>query len=238
MTKKRLMWIAPVLGLLLAAPSFAGNRGSQGHWGEDQIFRFDLGSFDPRGDSQYWDDLEIDFTGSSDNFEDTVLGVEWVRFLGDRLGLAVGATFYDSTDTLEYRNFEDQNGFPIRHTTELEVTSFNLGLLVHLTQRDRAVVPYVGIGGGVWGWRLSESGDFIDFSRQDLEVFRDFFEDEGSALGYYWRAGLEVPIATNWAVYAESRWQKVDDELEEDFEGLGELDLSGQTIAAGLSVSF
>jgi opacity protein-like surface antigen len=238
MKRTRLMWTASVLALLLAAPGFASNGGSRGHWGEDQIFRFDLGQFEPRGDSEYWDDVELEFTGSSADFDDAVIGVEWVRFLGDRLGLSIAGSFYEGSDTLEYRRFEDQNGFPIRHTADLDISSFTIGLLLHITQRDRAIVPYVGFGGGVWAWRLIEVGDFIDFSTPTLEVFDDYFEDEASAVGYYWRAGLEVPLATNWSLYAEGRWQRVDDELGADFEGLGEIDLSGETMAAGLSVSF
>ncbi|MDH3253370.1 MAG: outer membrane beta-barrel protein [Acidobacteriota bacterium] len=239
MIGKKLMWLAPVLMLLLASHAVAANGGgTRGHWGEDQIFRFDLGSFEPEADSQYWSDKAADFTGDSGDFDDAAIGIEWVRFLGDRLGLAFSGSFYEGAARQEYLRFEDQFGAPIRHTTELDISSFTLGLLVHLAQRDRALVPYVGLGGGVWAWRLREFGDFIDFTTADFEIFDDFFEDEGGALGYYWRAGLEAPIATNWSVYAEGRWQRVDDELGSDFEGLGELDLSGRTLSAGLSVSF
>ncbi len=239
MTTRRFIWLAPILTLLLLVPTTAANAGNApGHWGEEQALRIDIGSFEPRADSEYWDDKEFDFTADREDYEDAVLGVEWVRFLGDRLGLAVSFSTYEGEARQEYVRFEDEFGDSIRHTTELEISSFTLGLLVHLAQRDRAVVPYVGLGGGVWLWRLSEFGDFIDFSTADLEIFNDFFEDEGEALGYYWRAGLEIPVAPNWAVYAESRWQRVDDGLDGDFEGLGELDLSGQTISAGVSVSF
>lgn len=239
MTTRKTLLTALLLALLLIAPTAATYAsGSQGHWGEDQVFRLDLGSFTPRGDSMYWDDKEFDFTTNADEFDDVEFRVEWIRFLGDHLGLAVAASGYEAGSTAEYLRFEDQFGGAIRHTTELEINSLTLGLLVHLAQRDRALVPYVGVGGGLYSWTLSEFGDFIDFSAADLEVFNDFFYDEGDTLGYYFRIGLEIPIAQNWAVYAENRWQRVDDELGSDFEGLGKLDLSGETISAGLSVSF
>jgi opacity protein-like surface antigen len=239
MTTRNSLLTASVLALLLIAPTAATYASStRGHWGEDQVFRFDLGSFEPRGDSQYWDEKVFDFTTSTEEFEDVEFRIEWIRFLGDHLGLAIAASVYEGGSTDEYRDFEDQFGGAIRHTTELEIDSLTLGLLIHLTQRDNAIVPYVGIGGGVWGWSLSEFGDFIDFSTVDLEIFDDFFYDEGDALGYYWRVGVEIPLAPNWAIYAENRWQRVDDELGADFEGLGELDLSGETISAGLSISF
>jgi opacity protein-like surface antigen len=239
MTTKRLMYLAAALSLLVAGTTTAVHAGNtSGHWGEEQVFRIDLGSFELRGDSVYWDDKAFDFTASINDYEDTAVGIEWIKFLGDHLGLAVSASSWEGAATQEYRRYEDQLGGSIRHRTELESTSLTLGLLVHLTQRDRAIVPYVGIGGGVWSWQLTEFGDFIDFSTEDLEVFDDFFLDEGDAVGYYWRVGLEIPVAQNWAVYAENRWQRVDDELGGDFGGLGTLDLSGETISAGVSVSF
>jgi opacity protein-like surface antigen len=234
--KRQLMFI-PAIMLILAAPALAAN-GTRGHWGEDQVFRIDIGQFQPKGDSTYWEDVEFDFTSKPADFEDVVVGVEWVKFLGDRLGLAVSGTFYEGSDTMEYRAYEDQFGGGIRHRTDLEVSSLMLGLLVHLTQRDKPIVPYIGGGGGFWAWRLTESGDFIDFLTPDLEIFPDYFEDEGDAVGFYWRAGIEVPLAPNWALYAEGRWQDVDDELGGDFEGLGNLDLSGTSYSAGLSISF
>ena len=239
MRKARLAWTTTAFALLLAVPSLAGqgSYGAKGHWGEDQVFRFDIGSFTPDADSRYWNDKERDFTGDANDFEDSTLGVEWVKFLGDRLGLAIGATVWEGGADQAYLDYVDNRGFDIFHRTDLEVSSLTMGLLYHLTQRDRAVVPYVGFGGGVWGWRLTESGEFIDFTR-DFEIFDDFFEDEGTALGYYWRIGLEVPIADNWAVHAEARWHELDDDLGRDFEGLGALDLSGKSVSAGLSVSF
>ena len=237
MKKRHLIWATPVVMLLLAAPGHAAN-GNFGHWGETQVFRIDIGQFEPDGNSDYWDDVEFDFTSDVSDFEDVVIGLEWIKFLSDRLGFSVGGTFYEANDTSEYRRFEDQFGGGIFHTTELEVTSFTIGLVVNLTQRDQPIVPYVGVGGGLWAWRLNEYGDFIDFGTNDLDVFSDFFEDEGDAFGYYWRAGIEVPLAPNWAVYAEGRWTDVDDDLGRDFEGLGSLDLSGTSASAGLSISF
>lgn len=239
MTTRQLISAAAGLALLFVATGAAAQAsGTRGHWGEDQVFRFDLGSFEPRGDSQYWEDKEFDFTTTPGDFEDIEFRFEWIKFLSDHLGLAVSASVYEAADTAEYERFEDQFGGAIRHRTDLEISSFSVGLVVHLTQRDKVVVPYLGLGGGVWAWSLTEAGDFIDFGAADLEIFNDYFYDEGTAFGYYWRAGLEIPLAPNWALYAENRWQRVDDELGGDFEGLGDLDLSGETIAAGLSVSF
>jgi opacity protein-like surface antigen len=240
MIKQHLTWIAPLLIITLAAPASANqaSRSSRGHWGEEQALRIDLGLFEPRGESTYWDEKAIDFTGGPEDFEDVSVGIQYVRFLGPRLGLVVGGNFFEGGEDQEYLAFEDERGFSIRHRTELEISSLTLGLLFHLMRRDATIVPYVGIGGGFYFWRLTEVGDFIDFSTPRLDIFYDFFEDEDETLGYYYQAGLEVPMARNWSVYGEARWQRADDDLGGDFEGLGELDLSGRTIMAGISWSF
>ena len=239
MTTRTSLLTALALALLLIVPTAASfASGTRGHWGEEQVFRFDLGSFEPRGESLYWDDKRFDFTTETDDFEDLEFSVEWIRYLSDRLGLSIAASGYEAGSTAEYLRYEDQFGGAIRHTTELEVNSLTLGLVFHLMQRDNVIVPYFGVGGGLYAWSLSEFGDFIDFGTAELDVFNDFFYDEGDVLGYYWRIGLDIPLAPNWALYVENRWQRADDELGGDFEGLGELDLSGETVAAGLSISF
>lgn len=238
MTYRKSLLTASLLALFVIVPATSFASGNRGHWGEEQVFRFDLGAFEPRGESVYWDDKRFDFTTDTGEFEDLAFSVEWVRYLGDRLGFSVAARGYEGAGTAEYIRFEDQFGGAIRHTTELETNSLTIGLLFHLMQRDRAIVPYFGIGGGLYQWSLAEFGDFIDFGTADLDIFNDYFYDEGDALGYYWRIGLDIPIAPNWAVYVENRWQRADDELGGDFEGLGELDLSGETVSAGLSISF
>ena len=239
MTRSHIPLILAGALLTVALPTtVAAQHHSRGHWGEEQAFRIDLGLFEPRGESRYWDDKAFDFSGDASNFEDSVVGFQYLRFLGPRLGFTVGASFYDGVTDQAYLQFEDEAGFGIGHTTDLQIESLTLGLLLHLASRDATIVPYVGIGGGLYSWRLYELGDFIDFSREDLEIFYDFFEDSGNPLGYYMQAGLEVPVAVNWSVYAEARWQRAEDDLSEDFAGLGELDLSGRSYSAGISWSF
>ncbi len=201
-------------------------------------FRVQLGEFRPDGDSVYWTDSELDFTGRTEDFEDSAAGLSYLHPLGPKLSLQVSGFFYEGIQDQAYRAFEDQFGGDILHTTELELTSVTIGLLYRLAGPDAAVLPYVGAGGGLYSWRLSEFGDFIDFSGADLEIFEDFFEQEDEELGWYFTAGLEVPIADSWSVFAEGRWDNAEAELGGDFRGLGELDLSGRSYSAGISWRF
>lgn len=225
--------------LLTAGVLFAQTAEAQrGRYYNQDSFRVQLGEFRPDGDSEYWTDKEQEFTGRPDDFEDSTLGLSYLHPLGPKLSLQVSGLFYEGIQDQAYLDFEDQAGRDILHTTELELASVTVGLLYRLAGPDAAVLPYVGAGGGVYSWRLSEFGDFIDFTTADLEIFDDFFEQEDEELGWYVTAGLEVPVADSWSVFAEGRWDNAEAELAGDFRGLGDLDLSGRSYSAGISFRF
>lgn len=231
----------------LAAPADAQRRRP---YGEQNELRVRVGLFEPEGDSEYWDAKEIDFTGQPSDFEDVVLGVDYLRALNSRWGLLLSASGYEGEERQAYRFFETASGADIDHVTSLEVGSFTAGLVFHLARRDSRFVPYVGAGGGFYVWDLIETGDFIDFTTPDLEIFPASFQEDGEALGWYWQAGLSIGLSRTWSFFAEFREHTADDELGGDFEGACnalldfggfdscDLDLGGQEISAGLSVRF
>lgn len=224
------------LGLLLSQSAEAQYR-QAGRYNEPS-FRIQLGEFQPEGESRYWDDSAFDFDRTADDFDDAALGVSYIRPLGERLGLQISGFFYEGTEDLAYLRFEDQFGNDIVHTTEFELSAITLGLIYNFTGPDAALIPYVGAGGGLYAWRLTEYGDFIDFGDPQREVFEDFFEDKNEELGFYFSAGLEVPLADSWSLFAEARWDSAEADLGGDFRDLGKLDLSGRSYSAGISWSF
>jgi opacity protein-like surface antigen len=225
-----------VLGAaLLAAPAFAQPRRA---YFEDNALSLRLGLVTPRGDGQYWDEKERDFTGSIDDFEDGAFGIEYLRHLAPHLALTVGGTFYEGAQRQAYRDFEDRFGNDITHVTTLDLSTLDVGLRFRLAPRHSPIVPYVGGGGTAILWRLEEDGEFIDFGGPVLEIFADVFEDDGTALGYFLVAGLEVPLGRSWSLYGEGRWRDAEDELSGDFDGFGTLDLSGRELAFGASFRF
>lgn len=234
--------IVSALLLLLATPPADAQatyrKAGRGHWGEQQSLRLLIGQFTPRGDSRYWDEKAIDFTGDADDFEDGAVELEYMRFLGPRLGLLVSLGLFEGDATQTYRNFVDDRGFDISHRTTLEIDSLTVGLVFNLLPRDKVVVPYVGAGAGFYSYRLEESGDFIEFGTFESPIFRGTFEAEGDTFGWYYLAGLEVPVTRNFAILGEARWQRAEDELGDDFTGFGDLDLSGRSYSLGLSWSF
>lgn len=234
--------LAAALFLLLSAGAAqAGPRSThsaRGHVGEDNILRIQLSSLTPRGDRTYWHDKQLDFTGSPNDLEDVAVTFDYQRRVTARLAIMVSASAFEGSTDQSYLRYTDSFGNDITHTTTLDRSDLTFGLVFFPIGRDAVLVPYVGGGLGVYGWRLRESGDFIDFSAAPAHVFSDRFTADGNAFGHYWLAGLEVPLGWNWAIFAEGRWQRADDQLNKDFAGFGTLDLSSKEVGVGISWSF
>lgn len=227
---KRYWWAAIAVAAAVAVPDTAH--------GLDHSLRFRLGLFNPDGDSRYWDDKRFDFTGEPRDFEDVVVGFDYVVGLGARSGFMFSLDHFSSEVDQRYFDFVDELGGAIAHTTSLEITPLTVALVFDFAPPHFPVQPYVGVGGGLYFWRLRESGDFIDFGVSPPEIFFGRFDDSGQALGYFFLAGLEVPLGTFFSFLAEGRWDRVDDRLSGDFEGLGTLDLSGRRLMGGISWRF
>ena len=228
-----------VLGALIAAlPTVDAAATDRGHWGETQAMRFHLGEFTPRGNYAYWDDKKLEFSGDSDDFSGGIVRIEYLRYLGEHLGLLASGGYYEGSSRQYYLDFVDERGADIFHSTSLDVGSLTVGLLAHPIGRDKVVSPYIGAGAGFYSWRLRESGDFIDFGPIPPEIFAGSFRATGTTFGWYYQVGLEVPVARNFAVEAEARWDRADDELGGEFQGFGDLDLSGRALTLGVSWSF
>lgn len=230
MKRRSLVGALMALSVLAVTPASA-------RVGPDHSLRLRLGLFTPEAEGRYFEEKQRDFTGDPDELEDIVGGIDYLYQAGSRLRFSLSGDVYEGQVDQSYRDFVDNFGGEIRHTTTLEVTSITAGVQLPLAPTGAAVVPYVGAGGGVYTYRLEESGDFIDFGG-NFDVFPGTLEAEGSVLGYYLLAGLEVPISPYFSFFAEGRWDRADDELGDDFRDFGTLDLSGRRVMGGVSWSF
>lgn len=237
MKSKALRTTLVLVGMLVAvAPAWCQYRTRPVHENEGE-FRLRLGAFRPEGDSEYWNDKELDFTGDAADLEGPSVGLDYFLGLNNNLSLVFSGSYYEGDTTQSYRDFLDNFGDKIRHDTTLSIGSATLGLVFHLAGPDAPVIPYIGAGGGAYFWRLEENGDFIDFNR-DNEIFNARLKSNGTAFGGYGVVGLKAPISRNLSVFGEGRWTKVDADLQGDFdEDFGKIDLSGLEVAAGLSWS-
>lgn len=205
----------------------------------DNSFRIRLGQFEPRGDSDYWNETFDVFTGGVDQFDDISFGGDFVLAIGRRSSIMFSGDIYEGEDSQAYIDFVDGFGSPIVHDTRLRIASATAAYVFSFTGREASVIPYVGVGGGVYDWELEESGDFIDFGVAPPEIFTASFNDGDTTLGYFYLAGVEIPVGPRWSVLVEGRWQRVDQDLSGDFEDLeADLDLSGRHIYGGFAWTF
>ncbi|MFP3942036.1 MAG: outer membrane protein [Thermoanaerobaculia bacterium] len=231
---------AAIVALTLLTAAGSAVPASAQYYGGDHTIRFHGGLFEPDGESEYWEDAEAIFTGDASEFEDAILGFDYRMGLGDgqRLGLLLSVSGFEGQDDREDLRFVDSQGFPIIHEATLEVTALTAGVTFNFAPRA-AVQPYVGVGGGYYLWDLEESGDFVFQGPEFDEIFTATFQDDGATLGYFWLAGVEVPVGPSWSLFAEGRWHRAEDDLGgPDFEGFGDLDLSGRAISGGVSWTF
>ncbi|HVR97431.1 MAG TPA: hypothetical protein VMW27_12505 [Thermoanaerobaculia bacterium] len=222
-----------LVGLLAAAaPAWAQQ---QGYYERDGAFRLRMGLFTPDGESEYWTGKELEFTGEAADLENIVVGTDYLLTLSPWTGVLFSGSFFEGDTTQSYIGFEDNFGDRIRHDTTLDLGTFTAAFVFQLAGEEVPIRPYLGFGGGLYVWRLEESGDFIDLDT--LEIFDATLESDGAVLGYFGVAGVEVPLGRSFSLLAEGRWHQAEDELSGDFEDFGTIDLSGLEITAGLSWS-
>ena len=226
------------LGSVLVVAALAAAAPASAAIGPEHSLRLRGGVFTPDGDSQYFTEAEQDFTGKVSDLEDFVGGIDYRYDFGGHVGLMISGDVYEGTWDRAYRDFEDNFGNEIEHRASLEIDSLTAGVVIDIAPERSPVVPYVGAGGGLYSYRLEESGDFIDFTSPDFEIFDAGLVAEGETFGYYFLVGLEVPLTPYFSIFGEGRWDNAEDELGEDFDGFGDLDLSGRRVMGGISWSF
>jgi hypothetical protein len=195
--------------------------------------RFRAGVFIPEGGKGYWDDSFEVFDGEQHDFLGGAFGFDYLHEIAPFLDIMLGSSFYYADHDLAYRDFEDEHGRSIIHTTRIQTSSFDAGLVFRLAPRHAPIVPYIGGGGTVLWYELIEEGDFVDFDRHPPRIFTDHFHTQDIAYGWYALAGLEFPVGHGFAFFAEGRWQDAHASLGEDFSGFGNLDLTGAYVTFG-----
>lgn len=208
------------------------------HRPHDQFVEFRLwaGGFLPAFGGDFWDNNFRTFTGSRNDFQNVIGGGDFVFHFDRYNALMVSASFYSGSSNEQYRNFVDQNGNGIGHRTTLDVSSGTVAYAFYPAGTHGSVIPYLGAGIGVYGWRLHQNGDFIDFNNND-NIFPAFFSDDGATFGYFFLAGLEVPVSRHVALFVDGRYTEARaNNMHNDFElGTGRLDLSGGQVAGGIA---
>jgi len=189
---------------------------------QQQSVNFFVGGFvptplDARGDitaGQSNDVLVRDrdfFSFPFDRFHGPTFGGEYLIGLGDFFDAGASIGFYQQSVPAADRNFFDTTtGASIASELKLRIVPFT-ATFRYLPLGHRApVVPYVGGGVGIYGWRYSESGSFVDYTPpvpKNPPIFNGTFVGSGSATGPVVLGGVKFPMGPLEPGF-EVRWQK------------------------------
>ena len=157
-------------------------------------------------------------------FNHVTVGGEWLFGVTRIVEGGLGLGFYQRSVPTVYTDLVNTNGTDIEQNLKLRIVPFTATLRLLPFGNDAAVQPYIGAGVGVYRWRYSETGQFVDF--QD-GVFSGNFVGSGAAAGPTIMGGLRVPIASA-GVGFEIRYQSAEGTLPDD-EGFAgsKIDLGG-----------
>ena len=217
-------------GLLAPATTYA-----------QQSLNVQLGGFVPRAEDARTDgDVlvnNLDFLAFNlSDFTSGSVNGEWEFPLSDRVDASLGLGFSTRTVPSVYADYVEDDRTEIEQDLKLRVVPFTAAIRFLPLGHDSPVQPYLGAGVGVFSWRYSEAGEFIDYA--DGSVFRDRFVGSGATSGPVVFGGLAFG-AGPWAIGGEIRYQSAQGELPTDkgFSG-SKIDLGGFTYSATFRVKF
>lgn len=181
------------------------------------------------------DDLENLRMG---DFNNVTIGGEWLYGVTDYLEVGAGLGFYRKTVETTYARETHADGSDILQ--ELKFRIVPISATVRFLPLGRGgVEPYVGVGIGMFSWRYTEIGEFIDEDGFIFSNVGDPFDDSGTAIGPVILGGVRAPIGDVWALGGEIRWQSAEDDglFDEGFLG-DKIDLGGWTFNVTFGIRF
>jgi opacity protein-like surface antigen len=234
---------------------------------------FKLSYVIPRMKSDFWNiefDENMSFTRS--NFQDTSFGVAYEYFLTRELSLVFGVDTYGKSKGGFYRDWvgytlDDQDWafpsdyegeFSLSHSLYTSVTPLQVSLKVLPLGRRGRIIPYAGVGAGLYLWSLRMQGDMVDFNDEyvyedpefgDVPVYPVYIVDawEGRGFGriaFGWQAfgGVMIPVANRLTLDLEFKSTfakgKFSTGAEANFEGFAPLDLGALHVSLGINYWF
>ena len=202
-----------------------------------------IGGFTPRAeDARNGDDVLVqnrDFlVFNTNDFNGGTFGGDWLIALGDKFDAGLGLGFYQRTVPTVYTAFLNSNGSEIEADLKLRVVPFTATVRLLPFGHHAAIQPYIGGGVGVFAWRYSETGQFVDFSTSAHTIFRGNFVGSGSQAGPVVLGGVRVPMGPI-AVGGEIRYQSAEDTLPADQSFAGsKIDLGGLSYLFTFNIRF
>jgi hypothetical protein len=178
-----------------------------------------------------------------DRFKGPTVGGEYLAGLGDFFEAGFGLRYYQQTVPAFDINYVNTNGSNINADLKLRVVPFDATFRLLPLGHRAPIVPYIGGGVGIYVWRYSESGQFVDYTPpvpKNPPIFSPTspFVGSGTAVGPEVVGGIRVPIGP-FAPGFELRWQsgKGDLPANQSFSGT-KIDLGGMNYLFTFDIRF
>jgi hypothetical protein len=201
-----------------------------------QTLNFTIGYFSVRGeDARVDNDILVQernlglLAFEIEDFSGATAGGEWLVPLGQYFEGGAGIGFSRRTVNSVYRSLVNTDGSEIEQDLRLRIVPVSFTIRVLPLGQPTGVQPYFGAGLGIFGWRYSETGDFVDF--RDRTIFREQFSESGSSTGAIALGGIRFAGDTVSSGF-EVRYQAAEADLASNFANVPDnpkLDLGGWT---------
>ena len=144
-----------------------------------------------------------------DKFNGFTVGGEYLVGIGRVLEAGLGIGYYQQTVPVVYSRQVNADGTEIGQDLKLRIAPFSATIRFNPLGHRSPIQPYVGAGVGVFIWRYSETGQFVD---PNSVIFVDTFSASGAQAGPIILGGLRVGAGA-FGVGGEIRWQDATAEL-------------------------
>ncbi len=170
------------------------------------------------------------------DFNAVTAGGEYLVGLTRNLEAGLGVGVYSRSVPSVYRDFVNSDDSEIEQDLKLRIVPFTATVRFLPLGNNGGFKPYIGAGVGVFAWRYSETGQFVDFN--DNSIFRDSFSGSGASVGPVVLGGITVPIGAV-GVGGEIRYQAAKGDLpsSEGFAG-SKIDLGGMNYLFVVNLRF
>ena len=240
---RRKTWCLRAAAAVLTCAGAIGGAAAQDNGG----MQFRIGGFFPQGGGEFFDENEQVFTFEPSDLDGWAFGFTYLMPVSPHLELGWNLDYAEGTDVTEYRNVVDENGFSILHDTRLRCAPASVDFrwlpagraarrVSHGQYAARHPIPYLGAGVAANFWRYEEVGDFVDFGTN--QIFTAGFVDDGVAAEAHVVGGVEIPLGPVWGLTLEGRYAWSDDELSDDFAGLGKIVFDRGSLFLGWTYRF
>lgn len=207
---------------------------------------FRLGAFFPDTDSSIFNMISDELTIEKGDFDTFDFGVDLGFNIHNRIDLVLSLDTSDQTINSEFRDYVDDQGFPITQSTKYSQTPITIGFRYLLVPRGRQVgqyawlpsriVPYLSGGAGILKYKFKQVGDFVDYST--MEIFSAVVQSSDNVWVRYLGCGADYNIVKSLYLTLDFRYSWADDDLSQDFTGFDAIDLDGIRLTTGIQWHF